>query len=65
MTIEDKKIREAAIRNASNHSFTFYDIYLEYDRLSEAIWYAFKWSSTKEGYSYWEDYYHSLLQINK
>lgn len=61
MTIEDKKIREAAIRNAKLYPIPFIRVDVEFESLSDAIWYAFIWKETPEGHDYWESYYDSLF----
>lgn len=53
MTIEDKKIREAAIRNVKN--YTMYSPEYECTGLLDALWLGFGWAGTKEGLDFWCD----------
>lgn len=54
MTIEDKKIREAAIRNLKKCSLGM--LYDEVGSLSSAILDGFSWERSNEGFKYWYNF---------
>lgn len=63
LTIEDEKIRKAAIRNAEFFSWDVDYIADEVASLSEAIFEAFTWELTPEKHNYWFDLYHQWKKL--
>lgn len=64
MTIEDKKIREAAIRNCKNYPFLHTKEYFEVGSLFDAMSSGFSWHSSTEGYKYWYNTTFAQSRIN-